>query len=467
MAPDVTRLLRALMAAVALEMVILVVLAWPTWLLAGGPPGAAALLGLLALAGLVPVVVLVAVLHRRMGLLRHDLVQRDEHLARLAAATHDWWWEATPELVITASSPGGTRLLGYPVEEVLGRSLLDLVDADDLDRARQLLAEAVRTGTGWSDVHLRWRHREGHPVAIEQSAVAVLDRLGRLTGYRGTGRAVPTESVSMRRLAAIVHRTRAAVTEGSIGVALQPIADAAAGRLAGAEALAAFPDNRPPDEWFAEAHEAAVGVELELATLQAAVAVVPQLPAPAYLSVNASPALVLDPAFRALLERAEPWLDRLVIEITEHAAVSRYDDIRAALMPLRERGVRLAVDDTGAGYASFNHVLRLRPDIIKLDRSLLHGIHDDPARRAVVTAVVLMGLELDASVTGEGVETVEELQMLRSLGVDAVQGYLLARPNSDPHTWSTWGSRDWLRHAGLPPRPTAAQLRDTRLQSSH
>ena len=115
------------------------------------------------------------------------------------------------------------------------------------------------------------------------------------------------------------------------------------------------------------------------------------------LSVNASPAMVLDRGLVELMDgvrwqRATGWSS----EITEHAAVSGYEDIRAALLPHRERGLKLAVDDTGAGYASFAHVLRLRPDIIKLDRSLLADIDHDAARRAFVTAIVLMALELDA-----------------------------------------------------------------------
>jgi EAL domain-containing protein (putative c-di-GMP-specific phosphodiesterase class I) len=162
------------------------------------------------------------------------------------------------------------------------------------------------------------------------------------------------------------------------------------------------------------------------------------------MSLNASPTLILDPAFATTLQASGVDLARVTVEITEHAAVAGYDDIRRALAPLREHGVRLAVDDTGAGYASFNHVLRLRPDIIKLDRSLLTDINIDPARRAFVTAIVLLALELDATVTGEGVETQEELDTLLTLGVEHAQGYYLARPDIGPATWQSWATRSWL-----------------------
>ena len=117
-------------------------------------------------------------------------------------------------------------------------------------------------------------------------------------------------------------------------------------------------------------------------------------------------------------------------------------------MPAPQTGLRLAVDDTGAGYASFNHVFELRPDSIKLDRSLVTGIDHDAARRGFVTAIVVLALELHATVTAEGVETPGELDVLRLLGVDTVQGYLLARPMRSTSLAHTWPGTDWLALAG-------------------
>ena len=253
-----------------------------------------------------------------------------------------------------------------------------------------------------------------------------------------------------RRRAAASDRTHELLSHPErLGIALQPVVDLAESRWTGCEALARFPHAPAPDRWFAEAHDAGLGVSLELLAVRRAVTSLPCLPSGVGLSVNASPALVLDPEFAAELAGcAEP--DRLTVEITEHAAVARYEDIAEALAPHRARGLRLAVDDTGAGYASFAHVLRLRPDVVKLDRSLLADIDHDAARRAFVTAVVLMALELGAEVTAEGVETAAELDTLRSLGVDAVQGYLLARPSTERADWAAWATRDWST-PGTPP----------------
>ena len=268
-----------------------------------------------------------------------------------------------------------------------------------------------------------------------------------------------TEEPRRRRAAAARRTSEVLDRPDLLAIALQPVVDLAESRWTGCEALARFPGEPATDRWFAEAHEAGLGVTLELLAVRRAVQSLPCLPARVGMSVNASPALVLDPGFAAELAGCTE-LDRLTVEITEHAAVARYEDIAAALEPHRERGLRLAVDDTGAGYASFAHVLRLRPDVVKLDRSLLADIDHDAARRAFVTAVVLMALELGAEVTAEGVETPAELETLRSLGVDAVQGFLLARPSTQPAEWAAWASRDWTTSGRSP-----VDLRPSRVAS--
>ena len=109
--------------------------------------------------------------------------------------------------------------------------------------------------------------------------------------------------------------------------------------------------------------------------------------------------------------------------------------------------MRFAIDDTGAGYASLSHVLRLNPDIIKLDRDLITNLHADRARRSLVTALVLLALDVGAAVTGEGVESRGQLETLADLGVDHAQGYLLARPTTDAARWQEWWNRRQLAEA--------------------
>jgi EAL domain-containing protein (putative c-di-GMP-specific phosphodiesterase class I) len=111
--------------------------------------------------------------------------------------------------------------------------------------------------------------------------------------------------------------------------------------------------------------------------------------------------------------------------------------------------VRLAIDDTGAGYASFAHILKLAPDIIKLDRELTSGIDRDPGRRALASALVSFASGLGAEIIAEGIETAAELEVLQGLGIHYGQGYLLCRPTSIdsipsslyPETWSPLAER--------------------------
>jgi EAL domain-containing protein (putative c-di-GMP-specific phosphodiesterase class I) len=101
------------------------------------------------------------------------------------------------------------------------------------------------------------------------------------------------------------------------------------------------------------------------------------------------------------------------------------------------------VDDAGAGYSSFHHIVQLRPDIIKLDRELVRDVDTDAARRALASAVLLFALELPASVTAEGVETEAQLEALDLLGVDAVQGFHVARPTTSSAVWRSWGTQQF------------------------
>lgn len=117
-----------------------------------------------------------------------------------------------------------------------------------------------------------------------------------------------------------------------------------------------------------------------------------------------------------------------MLEVTEHASVSDYSLIAAELAPLRRKGLTLAVDDAGAGFASFRHILKLKPDVIKLDISLIHSIDTDIGCRALAAALIRFAEETGSKVVAEGVETAAELHVLRELGISLAQGYLLGRP---------------------------------------
>ena len=223
-------------------------------------------------------------------------------------------------------------------------------------------------------------------------------------------------------------RIRAILDSDHMDIEFQPIFDLLDCRVVSLEALARFwtEPMRPPSAWFAEATEVGLGVELELAAMRAALLRLEDFPADVAIALNVSPATALDPRFCELLVDVA---ERVVIEITEHAQVDDYDALRDALAPLRERGAQLAIDDVGAGFANLRHILRLAPDIVKLDLSLTQEIARDPAREALASSLVGFAGGVGASIVAEGISSDEDLALLRTLGVDYGQGFHLARPS--------------------------------------
>jgi EAL domain-containing protein (putative c-di-GMP-specific phosphodiesterase class I) len=222
-------------------------------------------------------------------------------------------------------------------------------------------------------------------------------------------------------------RIRSVLDADGVNVEFQPVFDLTDCRIVSLEALARFRTEpmRSPSAWFAEAAEVGLGPELELAAIRAAVGHLEGFPDDVKLAINVSPATALDSRFSELLF---DFAERLVIEITEHAQVDDYDALETALAPLRERGAQLAIDDVGAGFANLRHILRLAPDIVKLDLTLTQEIARDPARRALATSLVDFADGVGVSIAAEGISSDEDLTLLRSLGVDYGQGFYLARP---------------------------------------
>ncbi|MDF7775144.1 EAL domain-containing protein [Sphingomonas sp. AOB5] len=225
----------------------------------------------------------------------------------------------------------------------------------------------------------------------------------------------------------MIDRIQNAIDSGQPAIFLQPIHRLDTGRSAGCEALARFTDasKRPPNEWFDEAFEVGMGTELELAAIRNALAGAAYAPADHYVSINVSPETALSGKLGPMLEAA--GRSNLVLEVTEHSGVEDYQALRDALLELRRYG-RIAIDDFGAGYSSLRHIISLEPDILKLDMSLVRGIHLDPARRALASAMVGFAGRVNASIVAEGVELPEENAVLRDLGVTYGQGYLFSRP---------------------------------------
>ena len=233
-----------------------------------------------------------------------------------------------------------------------------------------------------------------------------------------------------------VHAIRKIIESGGPAIVFQPIVELATGKTLGVEALARFGNGmeRPPDQWFAEAATVGLGTELELAAISAALGHLHELDPKWIMAVNLSPTTMLTTEFADLI--ADVDLHRLAFEVTEHQPIADYQALRATTKQLRKRGALISVDDAGAGYASFRHILKLEPDVIKLDITLTRDVDSDPIKRALAASLERFAEEIGAAITAEGIETQAELDALRALGIDYGQGYYIALP-SPAHSTTT------------------------------
>lgn len=231
---------------------------------------------------------------------------------------------------------------------------------------------------------------------------------------RADGMAGPTE-----------EDVRAQLKAPTSQVYLQPIVWLPTREVVGFEALTRFAA-WTPDRWFQRAWEAGVGLEFELQAVKRVLPTLADLPSDIYLAVNVAPLTLLSTDLVKLLRHASPH--RIVLELTEHAPIDTYDLYRPQLRRLRKLGVRIAVDDAGAGHASLQHIIQLGPDIIKLDRILTSNCHKDPVRRSLLRCLATFASQTKTCLLAEGVETVEEADALISHGVAFGQGYYFGRP---------------------------------------
>jgi EAL domain-containing protein (putative c-di-GMP-specific phosphodiesterase class I)/DNA-binding NarL/FixJ family response regulator len=224
---------------------------------------------------------------------------------------------------------------------------------------------------------------------------------------------------------AAITRIRQVIAKGAFAIHLQPIIRLDTGEAMAVEALTRFTDGSSPETRFAEAGTLGLGATLQRATVSAAIKAVESLPSAVALSVNLSAdVLQHEPALPELFAGTER---SIIVELTENERVDDYGAVRSALERLGAN-VKLAIDDAGSGFASLRHIFALQPAYVKLDIEWVQGIDRDPVRRALVSGLVYFASETGCELIAEGIETAEELESLRALGVQLGQGYLLGRP---------------------------------------
>ncbi len=254
----------------------------------------------------------------------------------------------------------------------------------------------------------------------------LLEALALAAGEEASARLAQREPLEAKR-----NRIKRTLAEKRLDIVVQPIVRLSTMQIVGVEALTRFRDAPArPDVWFADAVEVGMEEELELLSIECALRLLPTLPGRVYLSLNVSPKVARSDSLARMLLASDS--SRLVLEITEQSSVTSYEALLEAFAPLRKAGIRLAVDDAGAGYASFNHILTLRPNIIKLDTNLTRNLDQDPVRLSLAEALSSFATRMQAQLVAEGVETQSELDALLRIDAYAVQGYLIGRPAAPP-----------------------------------
>ncbi|HEX4766390.1 MAG TPA: bifunctional diguanylate cyclase/phosphodiesterase [Lichenihabitans sp.] len=251
----------------------------------------------------------------------------------------------------------------------------------------------------------------------------------RLAFYR------PALQDEWRRRTAIERELRDAIDNGGLVLRYQPIIDATSGRVVCAEALVRWQHPTegliPPDRFISLAEDRGLILPLGEWVLREACRTAGSWPGIG-VAVNVSPIQVRQRDFVATVDRilAETGFDprRLELELTEGVLVDYEAEAVAAMVALRQRGIRLALDDFGTGYSSLIYLRRFAIDKIKIDKAFIDALDPASENMILVDSVIKLGHALGLTVTAEGVETAEQRQLLQSLGCHQLQGYLIAKP---------------------------------------
>jgi diguanylate cyclase (GGDEF)-like protein len=234
----------------------------------------------------------------------------------------------------------------------------------------------------------------------------------------------------------VEHDLRQALANGDLWLAFQPIFEIASGAVKGVEALVRWDHPQrgsvPPADFIPLAEQCGLMPSLGQWILTAACSAAVRWPAEIVLSVNISPAQIQMPGFvdtaLHILHASGLPARRLQVEITETALLADADRAREVIDRLKKEGVRVALDDFGTGYSSLSHIRQFPMDTVKIDRSFIEEFGSNSMSTAIVSAILHIAQQLDIVSTAEGIETSDQLELLRAAGCTMAQGFYLGRP---------------------------------------
>jgi EAL domain-containing protein (putative c-di-GMP-specific phosphodiesterase class I) len=235
-----------------------------------------------------------------------------------------------------------------------------------------------------------------------------------------------------------LHKLKEVILNEELITMYQPIVDLQREKPIGYEALSrGNPDAgyQSPDELFDAAINNHLLVELDRICRKRSLLFSKRLPADAKVFVNTLPATIRDPEFQGkhliqTLEQACITPDRIVIEITERLVIDNLSLFQDAMTYFTDLGMALAVDDVGSGNSGLETIAKLKPSYLKLDKSLVIGVHASVINREILKGIASLGRNIGAKIIAEGIEKPEELKVIREIGIGYGQGYLLGRPST-------------------------------------
>jgi EAL domain-containing protein (putative c-di-GMP-specific phosphodiesterase class I) len=244
--------------------------------------------------------------------------------------------------------------------------------------------------------------------------------------------AISQDDLTLQKRLEMTESTLGAIREDGMRMVFQPILRLRTGETVGFEALARFPaeSRRPPKSWFWVARQVGLAVDLEVTALRKALQFLDRIPEPLYLCVNFFSETLLSTDLTDIFRDVPPG--RVVLELAEHERLADSRSLIESVDRLRRLGARFAVDDAGSGFSSLRHVLRIKPELLKLDINLTHQVDRDPMQKMLASSLASFAVEAGMVPAAEGIESRPQLEALRQIGVVYGQGHYLGRPQAIP-----------------------------------
>jgi PAS domain S-box-containing protein len=387
-----------------------------------------------------------------------DAKRRDEESYRLAdmvRSAQDAMVSVSLDGVILSWNPAAERIYGYRPAEIVGTEMRRLVPPD---RIHQLRSIGERASAGESvAMETTGLCKDGEIIDISLQVFPVRDQTGRVVGASTVTRDI-TDRRRRERERRLDHERSAwhaqietALENGGLEFHTQPILDLRTGEITHHELLLRMHMDGeivPPGTFLPHAETSPLMRRIDNWAIRHGIELAAEHP----VAINLSATSLGEPGTVAAVEKALGDFGAdprdIIFEITETAAVKDLEAAHSLVKALRALGCGVALDDFGTGYGSFTYLMRLHVSSLKIDMEFIRGLTEDPDDHRVVLAIVAVAQNFGLTTVAEGVESKGTLEILRGLGVDQAQGYLIGRPSPG---WTT--EAEVLEHLAAPGGP--------------